>query len=193
MTMSSQPGSKRTLAGLAVIGLVAITAVVADFVAGGGNIATSQAAIPRFRVSGGAASMDELISRFLEAVRAKDRGALEKLRFTEEEYREVLIPGFVPEGQPPKVVGADASKYFYDHMNTRSFYHLAHILRVHGGKQYRLERYAFDKGSERYAWFTAHRRLKLLLVDEAGNEIGLQTGSIAEVDGHFKFASYVRD
>jgi hypothetical protein len=178
---------------LAVVALVAVTAVVADFVAGGGGAPTSHAAVARPHVSGGAASMEELLTRFLEAVRAKDRGALEELRFTEEEYRGVIIPGFVAPGQPPKVVQEDASKYFYGSMNTRSFYHLANILRVHGGKQYRIRDYAFDKAVQEYAWFTAYPRLKITLVDEAGNEIGLQTGSIAEVDGRFKFTSYIRD
>ncbi len=192
--MASRSQVKRAPAHVfAVVGLVAVTAVVVDFVAGGGGTPRSQAAIARSRVSGGAASMDELLARFLEAVRAKDRGALEELRFTEEEYRGVVIPGHVAEGQPPKVVGEDASKYFYDSMNTRSFYHLAHILNAHGGKRYRIERYAFEKGTEKLAWFTAYRRLQLTLIDEAGSKIGLQTGSIAEVDGHFKFASYVRD
>lgn len=193
--MGSPLGSSKRPLGqvFAIVGLVAVTAVVVDLVASGGTTATSQAAIPRLRVSGGAPSMEDLISRFLEALRAKDRGALEQLRFTEDEYRQVIIPGFVPEGQPPQVVAADASKYFYESMNTRSFYHLAHLLKAHGGKPYELQRYTFDKGSQKLAWFTAYRRLKLLLVDEAGNEVALQAGSIAEVDGHFKFASYVRD
>jgi hypothetical protein len=192
--MSNDTRPKRASAHvLAVIGLVAIAATVFDFVGGGGGAPTSQAAIRRPHVSGGAASMDELLTRFLDAVRAKDRGALEELRFTEEEYRGVIIPGFVAPGQPPQVVARDASKYFYGSMNTRSFYHLANILRVHGGKQYRLRDHAFDKAIQEYAWFTAYPRLKLTLVDEAGNEIGLQTGSIAEVDGRFKFTSYIRD
>jgi hypothetical protein len=178
---------------IAILALVVVAGIVADLVAGAGSAPPMQAAVTGPRVHGGTTSMDELLARFLEAVRAKDRGALEELRFTEDEYRNVIFPGSVEKGSPPQALGQKASKYFFDDMNTRSFYHRENILKLYGGKQFTLKEFDFKKGIKEYAGYTAYRRLRLILVDEAGNEVKLQTGSVAEVDGHFKFASYVRD
>jgi hypothetical protein len=69
---------------IAILALVVVAGIVADLVAGAGSAPPMQAAVTGPRVHGGTTSMDELLARFLEAVRAKDRGALEELRFTED-------------------------------------------------------------------------------------------------------------
>jgi hypothetical protein len=176
-----------------ILALVIVVGVVADVVREVASAPPTHAALPRPRVTGGAATMAELLDRFLAAVRAKDRGALEELRVTEEEYRKVIVPGNVEKGAPPQVLKEDASEYFWSLLNTRSVHHRENILRRHGGKSYALKEAFFEKGTREYAWFTAHRRLALTLVDESGEEIELNTGSIAEVDGRFKFVSFIRD
>ena len=186
--------ARKPVAALAVLALVLVVGVVVDYAARGGGAPESQAALRPRRVEGGAASLDELTARFLEAVRAKDRGALEELRFTEAEYRRVILPYYgVAKGQPPQRISEKASKYFYETMNTKSYYHRENILNRFGGKPFTLKGHRFGKQSEEFAEYTAYPRIIFTLVDESGEEIELQTGSIAEVDGHFKFASYIRD
>jgi hypothetical protein len=183
----------RTLRHLSVLALVVVVGIVADFTARVGSAPETNAAVRRPRVSGGAASIDELLARFLEAIRAKDRGALEEIRFTEDEYRHVILPGHVKKGEPPQRVGEKASQYFYAEANTKSFYHRESLLHRFGGKAYTVKSYRFLKGVEELAGYTAYWRLALTLADETGNEVELRTGSIGEVDGRFKFASYIRD
>lgn len=176
-----------------ILALVVVVGLTANLVREMAGAPPTQAAIPRLRVTGGAATMEELVDRFLAALRAKDRGALEELRITEAEYRQVIIPGNVEKGEPLQVLKEDASDYFWGLLNTKSVYHREDILRKHGGKNYVLKEIFFEKGTKEFAWFTAHRRLALTLVDESGEEVDLNTGSIAEVDGRFKFVSFIRD
>lgn len=176
-----------------VLALVIVVALVGDFVHEIASAPPTHAAIQRPRVTGGAPTMKDLLDRFLAAIRANDRGALDELRVTEDEYRKVIIPGNVEKGEPPQVLKEDASQYFWGLLNTKSVYYREAILRKHGGKSYAIKDYFFEKGSKEYAWFTAHRRLALTLVDESGEEFGFNTGSIVEVDGRFKFASFIRD
>jgi hypothetical protein len=186
--------ARNPVATLAVVALVLVVGVVVDFAARGGGAPETHAALRPPRVEDGAASLDELIARFLEAVRAKDRGALEELRFTEEEYRRVILPYYdVARGQPPQRISEKASKYFYDTMNTKSYYHRENILNRFGGTPFTLKGHRFGKEIQKFAEYTAYPRITLTLVDASGEEIDLATGSIAEVDGHYKFASYIRD
>lgn len=185
--------TRRSMSHLSVLALVVVVGIAADFTARVGSAPETNAAVHRPRVAGGAASMDELLARFLAALRAKDRGALEELRFTEDEYRHVILPGHVQKGEPPQRVGEKASEYFYAEANTKSFYHRESLLHRFGGRSYTVKSYRFLKGVEELAGYTAYWRLALTLVDEEGNEVELHTGSIGEVDGRFKFASYIRD
>jgi hypothetical protein len=47
-------------------------------------------------------SEEQLIDRFLGALERKDADALRRLRVTELEYTQILMPGGVPEGRPLK-------------------------------------------------------------------------------------------
>ena len=176
-----------------ILALVAVVGLAANLVREMASAPPTQAAIPRLRVTGGAATMEELVDRFLAAGRAKDRGALEEPRIPATGDRPVIIPGNVERGELLQVLKEDASDYFWGLLNTKSVYHLENILWKHGGKDYELKEVSFEKGTKEFVWFTAHRRLALTLVDESGEEVDLNTGSIAEVDGRFKFISFIRD
>jgi hypothetical protein len=51
----------------------------------------------------------------------------------------------------------------------------------------------YEDGTKTYASYTARKRLRLSLLDADGSEVQLATGSIAEIDGQYKFISFIRD
>jgi hypothetical protein len=143
----------------------------------------------------GAPSAATLIDRFLAALAAKDPDALHRLRVTEAEYREILMPGTVPVGQPLKPPPSkELANFAWGTLDEKSAYYEQFLLSQYGGKHLRLQSSAYDKGEQRFANHTAYRQLRLTLVDEAtGAEVLLGTGSIVEVAGAYKFASFIRD
>ena len=142
---------------------------------------------------GGAPSTDALIDRFLEALREKDRDALRRLRVSESEYREIIMPGHVPVGQPFRTYTEEMSKYAWDTLNTKSGYWEIALVDRFGGRAYDVKSVTFIEGVDEFATYTAHRQLRLKLQEGDGAEVELATGSIAEIDGQFKFVSYIRD
>lgn len=159
----------------------------------GGAIRPRQEEAATPRLEGGAASMEELLDEFIEGLEAGDRGALSNLRVSEDEYRNVIVPGSVEPGEPPQILSEEASEYFYGVLHGKSQYNRNALLREFGGKKLEVKSYSFEKGEKQYADYKAHRRLEIEVVDEEGKSYELRTGSIAEVDGRFKFISYIRD
>lgn len=157
----------------------------------GGSIRPQESAPAR--MSGGADSIEALLDRLQEGLEAEDRGALSAIRVSEDEYRNVIVPGSVQEGEPPQILSEEASEYFYELLNGKSHFNRNALLNEFGGKKLERKAYSFEKGEKRYADYTAYRRLSMELVDEEGRFYTLRTGSIAEVDGQFKFISYIRD
>jgi len=148
---------------------------------------------PPLPLSGGASSVDELLGKFVQALGANDRTALEALRVNEREYRQVIMPGSAKPGEPPQKLSPAADEYFWESLNTKSVYSGQFLLSHFGGKRYQIKDVAWLKGIDDYLWFRCYDRLELTLVDDAGAEHVLNTGSVAEVDGRFKFISYIRD
>jgi hypothetical protein len=138
-----------------------------------------------------AASVDALIDRFLAALATKDKAAIEQLRVSEAEYRDVILPGSVPPGQPPKIYPEPTSRYFWNLLNTKSQYSLNSVIAGAGGHTLLRKETRYQKGVQEYAWYRAYKHPELTLVDEQGQEIQLSTGSIAEVNGQYKFISFV--
>lgn len=158
--------------------------------AGGG--ATAMANVPG-PLHGGARSPRELIDELLEALERKDGHALQRLRVTEAEYRDVIIPGNVPPGQPPRNLAATWVDYAWNNLNDRSTVHEQLLLADYGGRPLTLEEFSFADGDKAYAGFTAHRQLRLKVRSADGTEREVRTGSIAEVAGTYKFISFIRD
>lgn len=164
--------------------------------AGGGGSAAFGAkrateAPPAF--AGGAPSVDALVHRLLRALAAGDREKLRRLRVSEAEYRDVILPANVEGGAPRRRVPAAKGALFWSLLDTKSRYSELGLLAEHGGQRYRLRGVRFLRGTRRYAGFTAHQRLLLTLEDDAGRTTELRTGSIAELDGVYKFVSFIRD
>jgi hypothetical protein len=146
-------------------------------------------------VSGGAASKDELIGDFLTALRHKDRDALRRLRVTEDEFRKIIMPGHVEVGQPLRTLQPEAIDYFWSSLATKSAYYEQNLIHHYGGRTFQVLASEFETEPKRYASYTHFKQLRLTLREagHADQQVELETGSIVEIDGRYKFASFVRD
>ncbi len=140
-----------------------------------------------------APSMDALLERFLRALTAKDHDALRRLRVNEKEYLEIIVPGNVEPGQPPQRLTAPTGQYFWNTLDGKSAYSAQALLNEFGGSRYTVRDVTYDKGTKQFAWFTGYRQLRITVEDEQGARHVIETGSVAEVRGKFKFVSFVRD
>lgn len=134
-----------------------------------------------------APSIEVLLQRVLDALAASDAKALRRLRVTETEYREFIIPGSAKQGEPPQVLGARDSQFYWQMMNTKSAYKEAAVMKGFGGHRYKLKGVEYVKGHRQFAWFDAYATTVLTLENEDGQEGELVLGSIAHVDGQYKF------
>jgi len=147
-----------------------------------------------------ASSKEELVQWLLEALEKKDLQALRRIRVTEAEYKDVIMKGSVEVGQPLRKWPAEVSDYAWKTLNTKSLYYERYLLANMGGKhfepkdgkRFESEDMTFDKGVKDYATYRAYRQLRLAIFAD-GRPGTLATGSIAEVDGQYKFISYIRD
>jgi len=147
------------------------------------------------RFTNGAASVDALVARFLEALAAKDKDTIRGLRVTETEYLDIVLPGSREPGRPPHEYDHhdQASRYFWSVLDTKSVYTEANLIAAWGGEPLKLKSIKYRKGTKEYAGYRAYKQLSLMLERKDGTEDELRIGSIAEVDGQYKFISYVRD
>jgi len=141
----------------------------------------------------GAPSLEVAVQRMLDAIENKDAAALRRLRVTEREYRDVILPGNVLPGQPPYVLTDQQFSYYWGSMNGRSLAHEQHLIDEFGGRHLRLVRIVPTE-VVKYVGFNAHRRLRLQVAEgDDGKPFEIATGSVAEVGGSFKFVSFIRD
>lgn len=151
-------------------------------------------ATPRRELANAQPSAEELIEQMLGALATKDPDALRSLRVTEAEYREILMAGNVPEGQPLRPPSKELADFAWGMLDEKSRYYEASLLQEYGGRDLAPKAVDYEDGVERFANHTLHRQLRLKLEDKAtGAEVELDTGSIVEVAGHYKFASFVKD
>lgn len=177
------------------LALAAVAAGLLLALRGGSSVTRSTevvAGAPPRGLANGAPSLDVLVNRFLVALSSGDHDALDEMRVSEAEYRGLIVPGSVAPGEPPQVLSKEASLYFWQDLNARSTYTRNELLRRFGGKSLALVDFHFDKGTRRFANHVAHRRLVVTARDEHGEDVEIRTGSIVDVDGGFKFVSFVR-
>jgi hypothetical protein len=140
-----------------------------------------------------APSRDALVEQFLAALATRDADGLKRLRVTEREYRDVILPGSAKEGEALRKYSDEQAKFFWSLLDTKSVHFEAALLSRYGGRRYRVKTVEYERGERQYAAYRAFKQLRLVLIDESGAERELATGSIAEIEGHYKFISYVRD
>ena len=148
---------------------------------------------PAARLQNGASSIDRLIDDFVQAINDKDKARLRQLRVSEEEYVGVILPGSVEPGGRPPQYNQEETEYLWGILNGKSIYTEANLIASFGGHHATVTEKEFRKGTKKYADYTAYKQLTLTLKDDKGTEATMRIGSIAEVDGQFKFISYVQD
>lgn len=142
-----------------------------------------------FKLVDGAPSIDVLVARVLDALAANDARALHRLRVTEDEYRRFVIPGSAKPGQPPQVLDEKQSAFWWGMLNTNSRYAGERIMVGYGGHHYTLKGVEYAKGHTQLLWYDAYKTTVLTLENDDGEERELTLGSIAHVDGQYKFIS----
>jgi len=157
-------------------------------------VETSELSAPPVRrLTNPHSSVDDLVESFRQALIAKDKDTLRSLRVTRDEYLGIILPGSVEPGQQRATWARDAQQYFWGSLNGKSIYAEANLLAEYGGHPFRVTQVQYRKGVKDYADYKAYKQLVLTLEDDAGRVDHLRIGSVAEVDGQFKFISYVRD
>ena len=140
------------------------------------------------------ASIGDLMEKFRKALETKDKQLLRALRITQDEYLGIIMPGSVEEGQPRGAYSEQAQKYFWGILNGKSIYVEANLLYDYGGKPLKITSVEYRKGVHRYRDFTAYKQLMLTVDDGSGNPPErMKIGSIVEINGQYKFISYVRE
>ena len=140
-----------------------------------------------------ASSKEELAQRLLDALGKNDRQALRRLRVTEAEYKDFVLPGSVEVGQPLRRYTPEVADYAWKTLDTKSLYYERFLLHDTGGKHFTVKDLTFAKGVADYATYRAYRQLRLDVTKDDGATGQLATGSIIEVDGQYKFISFIRD
>ena len=139
-------------------------------------------------------SIDSLIEKFRHALETKDKQLLRALRITQHEYLGIIMPGSVEEGQPRGAYSEQAQKYFWGILNGKSIYVEANLLYDYGGKPLKITSVEYRRGVHRYRDYTAYKQLMMTVDDGSGNPPErMKIGSIAEINGQYKFISYVRE
>jgi hypothetical protein len=146
---------------------------------------------PPIEFSGGAPSIDGLIDNFLDAVERKDSDAMHRLRVTKDEYLLIIVPGTVDEGQPPRQISEEPREFFWKLTDRKSRYAADAIVDRFGGRHFAGHDLRFSKGTTRYLWYTVRGQVRLNLhLPDDPSAYELRTGSIAEVNGRYKFLAF---
>jgi hypothetical protein len=175
-------------------GVALLTVTIAVSPAARAETAKKPAATEAQRLSNASPSADALIQRFVEALDKHDAATLRHLRVSESEYRSVILPGTVPPGAPRRHYRDDVAEYFWGVMNGKSADYEKHLLDTVGGHgPSKVKTISYAKGEQQYADYKAYKQLRLVVEDGSGREVDIRTGSIAEIDGQYKFISFIRD
>ena len=140
--------------------------------------------------AGGAPSVDALMDEFVTALSNKDMDGLTNLRVNKSEYVDLIIPGTVPVGQPPRQVSEQPKQFFWNMLDTKSRYFADNLVDHFGGRTYRGHQLTFSHPTKEYAWYTAHGEVRMELQGDDDLTYHLLSGWVAEVDGKYKFIGY---
>jgi hypothetical protein len=145
-------------------------------------------------LSRGAPSIDALLTEFLDAVERQDLDAMHRLRVTKDEYQRIIVPGMVRPGEPPRRISEQPREFFWQINDRKSRYAAEAIANRYGARHYTDRTLRLTRGTREFAWYTTHGQVRLdLHAPELAGTAELRTGSIAEVDGQYKFISFQWD
>lgn len=142
--------------------------------------------------TGAFASEQEVAERIVRALQDYDRDSLIELLVTREEYRDLIIPGSVPPGQPWRDWPEKVRAYQTDEFLTKNYYVADALLERFGGRKLTIKEVRFTEGTRRYASYNARGELRIHVdMHPAGPENPvIRAGWIAEVDGRYKLLGF---
>jgi hypothetical protein len=145
---------------------------------------------PPFGMKNAADSVDQLLDQFLVAIEKRDKEALHRLRVTREEYHDIIIPGTVPPGQPPREIRDEAREFYWKLLDTKARYFADVLFERFGGRHFVDRDLRFSEPTQEYAWYRAIGEVRMKASADDQQVYDLRTGFIAEVDGKYKFISF---
>jgi|GEM_PF-2353969 hypothetical protein len=148
------------------------------------------AASPRDGARAEAVALLEQVARHLCE---QDRGALEALLVTDDEYRKVVLPGSVRPGEPPAQMPAEKAEFFTRLHRTKSTYALAALLPACAVGGLTFKRAEVPDKLEQRAGYALIREPRLVFADAQGSEVVLDPGVVVYFDGKAKILSYHSD
>jgi hypothetical protein len=147
--------------------------------------ATASATATKRQLRYACRSVDELMTKLLAALEAKDLPAMENLRVTRQEHTDLLWPEF-----DAKNHNVDPD-FAWDMLNRRSHVGAGRAIGDYGGQALTLIGVEFTRDLERYPSFVLHRGTILHARTQTGEMLNLVfLGSVVELDGQFKLLSY---
>lgn len=142
---------------------------------------------PPFQLTDAAPTPDALVQRLIAALEKKDETAMHAVRVNEREYRELIAPGTVPPGQPPRQTDARISEFYWRVLDTKSRDLGRELLKTYGGMKLTVERIQYTKQPLDYAWYHAVGEVRVHVREPDGKQVVVPAGWVAEVDGRYKF------
>lgn len=143
------------------------------------------------RLQNGASSVDELLDRFLAALEKEDMASLNGLRVTKSEYLDIIVPGTVEKGKPPRQISEKPKEYFWGTMDFKAREFAKILTQRYGGRHYSRHQLRYTDPPKEYAWYNAWGQVRLDLTSGEEDKVyHLETGWIVEVDGQYKFMSF---
>jgi hypothetical protein len=143
-----------------------------------------------FVLANAAGSPVELASAVVDALGAKDEGALRRVALTEEEFRRLVWPK-LPASRPERNVPLD---YAWSDLSTKSDLNLRARLAAWEDRGFRVVSIDFTGATTDYGAFVVRRDSLIRLRDRSGVETtGRLFGSVIEQHGRYKVFSYVVD
>lgn len=165
--------------------LLLAAALAASCSSSSGVAASPRAAYPA--LADGAPSIEALVDRFVRAVDNADEEGLRRLRVTREEYLNIIVPGSVAIGQPPREIPEESAELHWKMLDAKSRDAARATLQEVGGRKLTREKLWFTRGVTNYDAYSAYGQVRVSVVGEGGREMLLRAGTIAEVGGSFKF------
>jgi|SRR5215813_6969773 len=138
----------------------------------------------------GAPSLDALMDEFVRALSQNDTEALTRLRVSKAEYVDLIVPGTVPVGTPPRNVSQSPKEFFWTMLDTKSRYFADNLIKNFGGRTYTHHELKLSRPMQEYAWYKAHGEVRMELAGTDDVTYHVLTGWVAEVDGKYKFIGY---
>jgi hypothetical protein len=159
-----------------------------------GFVGSDCASGPRLAFTGGEASLDALVDKMFQALEKKDLEELEKLRVTQDEYQQIVAAGAFKPGEKPKLYSPQVQKYFWEDLNYKSHLYAKNLVRDFGGRTFASRKVRFSKPSpQKYGWYETYGELRVDLETPPSVPEELQTGTIVEFQGHYKFIGFGYD